>query len=343
MAATPTGHGYWLAAADGGIFAFGDAGFHGSTGNVHLNQPIVGMAATPTGHGYWLAAADGGIFAFGDAGFHGSASSGTLEQPVVGMVATPGGGGYWLVEGSKGALGQTPADLFSPSLVDALDQRDGIVSAEVLDLTTGYAYTYRPGQLGVTASIVKVEILGTLLADAQAEGRGLTPTEQSVATSMIEQSDNDSATELWDEVGGAPAVAGFDRSVGMSSTTPAPAWGLTVTTAADQVTLLRHLVDPNPILSDGSRSYALDLMEHVTPSQAWGVSAGTGPGTTVALKNGWLPVGSEWTVNSIGWISGSGRDYLIAVTTADDPDEDYGIASISSVADAAWTELGHQV
>ncbi len=39
--------------------------FYGSTGSLHLNQPIVGMAATPDGGGYWLVAADGGIFSFG--------------------------------------------------------------------------------------------------------------------------------------------------------------------------------------------------------------------------------------------------------------------------------------
>ena len=49
MAATPDGKGYWLVASDGGIFTFGDARFFGSTGGVHLNQPIVGMAATPDG------------------------------------------------------------------------------------------------------------------------------------------------------------------------------------------------------------------------------------------------------------------------------------------------------
>jgi hypothetical protein len=43
MAATPSGHGYWLVASDGGIFTFGDATFHGSTGNVHLNAPVVAM------------------------------------------------------------------------------------------------------------------------------------------------------------------------------------------------------------------------------------------------------------------------------------------------------------
>ncbi|MGH9083484.1 MAG: hypothetical protein ACRDWN_09080, partial [Acidimicrobiales bacterium] len=74
MAAAPDGHGYWLVASDGGIFAFGDAGFYGSTGAIRLNQPIVGMAAAPDGHGYWLVASDGGIFAFGDAGFLGSAA-----------------------------------------------------------------------------------------------------------------------------------------------------------------------------------------------------------------------------------------------------------------------------
>src|SRR5205823_2836742 len=58
----PTGSptGYWLTARDGGIFAFGDAAFKGSTGAIHLAQPIVGMAATPSGNGYWLVASDGG-------------------------------------------------------------------------------------------------------------------------------------------------------------------------------------------------------------------------------------------------------------------------------------------
>ena len=45
MSATRTGSGYWFVASDGGIFAFGDAEFFGSTGDIALNQPIVGMAA----------------------------------------------------------------------------------------------------------------------------------------------------------------------------------------------------------------------------------------------------------------------------------------------------------
>jgi hypothetical protein len=88
MAAAPRG-GYWLVAADGGIFAFGGAPFSGSTGAIKLNKPIVGMAPSATGAGYWLAASDGGIFAFGDAGFAGSAGAVKLAQPIVGLAAFP--------------------------------------------------------------------------------------------------------------------------------------------------------------------------------------------------------------------------------------------------------------
>jgi lipoprotein-anchoring transpeptidase ErfK/SrfK len=97
IAARPDGDGYWLVAADGGIFTYGDADFHGSMGGRALNQPIVGMAAHPDGDGYWLVAADGGIFTFGDADFHGSEGGSDLDFPVVGMAASPTGDGYWLV------------------------------------------------------------------------------------------------------------------------------------------------------------------------------------------------------------------------------------------------------
>ena len=74
-------------ASEGGIFAFGDAVFRGSTGAIALNRPIVGMAATPSGNGYWLVASDGGIFAFGDAVFRGSTGAIALNRPIVGMAA----------------------------------------------------------------------------------------------------------------------------------------------------------------------------------------------------------------------------------------------------------------
>jgi hypothetical protein len=89
--------GYWLAAADGGVFTFGDARFYGSMGGAPLNAPIVGIASTPSGRGYWLAAADGGVFTFGDATFLGSMGGTHLNAAVVAIAATPSGRGYWLL------------------------------------------------------------------------------------------------------------------------------------------------------------------------------------------------------------------------------------------------------
>ena len=85
MAVDPSTGGYWLVAADGGVFSF-NAPFFGSTGALHLNKPVVGIAAAPTGDGYYLVAADGGIFTFGTgAHFQGSTGAIRLNQPVVGM------------------------------------------------------------------------------------------------------------------------------------------------------------------------------------------------------------------------------------------------------------------
>jgi hypothetical protein len=108
IAAAPAGAsrttaGYWELAADGGIFAFGSAVFHGSMGGAHLNAPIVGMAADRVTGGYWEVAADGGIFSF-DAPFYGSMGGRHLNAPIVGMAPTPTGGGYWEVASDGGVF-----------------------------------------------------------------------------------------------------------------------------------------------------------------------------------------------------------------------------------------------
>src|SRR5207244_121475 len=120
IAATRTGKGYWMVASDGGIFAFGDAGFYGSTGNIKLAKPIVDIVPTPTGRGYWMAASDGGIFAFGDAGFFGSTGAIKLAKRIQQMAATPSGKGYWLVAGDGGIFSFGDAGFYGSAVTDVL-------------------------------------------------------------------------------------------------------------------------------------------------------------------------------------------------------------------------------
>ncbi|HZM56693.1 MAG TPA: hypothetical protein VFC03_16860, partial [Acidimicrobiales bacterium] len=44
----PDASGYWLVAADGGVFALGSAGFSGSMGGQSLNAPVVGIGSVPS-------------------------------------------------------------------------------------------------------------------------------------------------------------------------------------------------------------------------------------------------------------------------------------------------------
>lgn len=101
IAASPDGRGYLLAGADGSVYAFGDAKFHGSMTGVPLNKPVVGMTIDPATGGYWLVASDGGIFTF-DTKFFGSTGGIHLKKPIVGMAADPLTGGYWLVASDGG-------------------------------------------------------------------------------------------------------------------------------------------------------------------------------------------------------------------------------------------------
>lgn len=96
--------GYWLGAADGGVFSFCDLPFHGSLGNLRLNQPVVGMDMHPNGKGYYFVARDGGVFAGGQVPYFGSAGAIRLNSPIVGMAMHPSGNGYWLVAADGGVF-----------------------------------------------------------------------------------------------------------------------------------------------------------------------------------------------------------------------------------------------
>ncbi|RSS06738.1 serine hydrolase [Streptomyces sp. WAC00469] len=208
-----------------------------------------------------------------------------------------------------------------------------------------------------TASIVKLDILAALLLRAQDAGRPLTARERSLAEPMIEHSDNAAANVLWCRIGGAPGLEAANRRLGLRATEGGPGrrWGLTRTTASDQIRLLRAVFDDRapgggaPALHPGSRRYIRTLMSRVAPEQTWGVSAASGsatalpgsatalPGSATALKNGWLRRSTTglWDVNSVGRVTAGGHRYLVAVLSDGSATMDEGVAAVERTARAA--------
>jgi hypothetical protein len=379
MATTPDGGGYWLVASDGGIFSFGDAPFFGSTGSFNLNQPIVSMAATADGLGYWLVARDGGIFTFGDAAFFGSAQGAATNQAITGMAVTPDGGGYWLVArdgsifhfGDATLIGAATGDQevpaiaiaaaaggyrvaygsatspFTSAVTNFLAQRAGTVTAAIYDANTGATWTLNPDQIQITASIVKVDIMATAFAEAEAHGQAVPPAQIALMYPMIEVSDNNAATALWYDVDGAPAVTAFNQNLNLTDTTPSTraitptvsGWAFTTTSAADQLKIVSAFAFHNPVLTDGARAFGLSLMEHITPVDAWGIPADAPTGVTVALKTGLYPLANGSQVNSIGYVSGAGHNYVFAFLANGAKSEADGAATLNGLATLLYDAL----
>ncbi|AZQ33557.1 hypothetical protein EJ357_08895 [Streptomyces cyaneochromogenes] len=229
--------------------------------------------------------------------------------------------------------------------MEAVDVPDGVeVAVAVLDPESGASASYGDGSFD-TASIVKVDILAALLLQAQDEGRRLTAAEQSYATAMIESSDNASASELWRRIGKAAGLDAANERLGLTGTEGGDGmlWGLTQTTATDQVTLLRQVFGEDSELSDASRAYLRGLMGQIAVGQRWGVSAAA-DGSSWALKNGWLPRTATglWDINSVGRVTVDGHDYLVAALSDGNATQAQGISLVEAAAVAAVSVFAGQ-
>jgi hypothetical protein len=223
-----------------------------------------------------------------------------------------------------------------------LTGRASTIGLKEIDSKTGVTCTYHPTWHFYAASAIKATILGALLRMAQEQGRHLTRTERRRAWLMITHSNNDAATELWNEVG-MRRMHHFLNLAKMKQTVLADAWGLSLLTAHDEILLLTMLSGPNRILNLNSRVYAQYLMSHVISSQRWGVPAGAPSSVEVHVKNGWLPypVSSNWEINSIGFFISHKphRDYEIVMLTHHNPSMAYGIDTIEDAAQPIHRDL----
>ncbi|MFD4138415.1 serine hydrolase [Streptomyces sp. NPDC058572] len=187
------------------------------------------------------------------------------------------------------------------------------VSVAVLRAGSDEPLVYGDERTYPCASIVKIAILAAL-------EEPLSEPERERARAMIVSSDNDAATALWERIGGAAGLDTALARLGLGETVADRAWGLTRTTARDQLTLLRAVFE-------GHHAYLRSLMRQVVPGQDWGVSAAGAPW---ALKNGWMPMRATglWVVHSVGQAGGS----LIAVLSDGHPTKESGVACVEAAA-----------
>jgi hypothetical protein len=133
LAPTADGKGYDMVAADGGIFAFGDAVFYGSLGGIPLSRPVVAIAGTPDGKGYWFTDDNGAVSAFGDATYWGSAPQ-VLTKPVVGMADAQGTGTFSSLAYPSGSYGYDVSNYQCPNPLPQGNHVIGIVEVQGLSM-----------------------------------------------------------------------------------------------------------------------------------------------------------------------------------------------------------------
>jgi beta-lactamase class A len=218
-----------------------------------------------------------------------------------------------------------------------LDATSPEFSVAVLDKKTGEKYAYRGTEKYDTASIVKAQILACMLLKDQDADRDPTSGEMALAKPMIRLSDNNAATSLFQHVGGRSAVTKCNKRLGLTQTVVNSSWGLTKTTADDQIRLLSELVDTKGPLDSDSRKTAFGLMSTVDKSQDWGVPSIARSGETAIVKNGWdtrSADGGLWAVNTIGRVTSDDGDVdvSVAVLSHDNRSMDGGVTLVQKVA-----------
>ena len=208
-------------------------------------------------------------------------------------------------------------DVLSPDLAAYLAGIGDNVDAVVYDVTRQQYYSYNADAQFVTGSSIKVPIMLTFLDMIERQHRQPSSYEMYLLTTMIENSNNDSAEILYNsEVGDAAGVASYMQRIGIKGLNPYPyAFGWSLITPMAMVNLLTELYE-GKILTARDRNLALYLMEHIQYDQQVGVGDTAPSGATAAMKDGWV-IGPDglWAMNSSGIVTVGHETYIISVYT----------------------------
>lgn len=235
------------------------------------------------------------------------------------------------------------SDQLAKELLPAWDEIIKVADADV-DIAlyspkTGKAYTLSnvdSKERFTMASIFKVSAAEYALKQIQEEKLESNEEVEGLLENMIVNSDNDATDYLlinyFDEFN---SVQNLYKSLGLKHTkVNNEHWGLTKTTALDQLRVLNSIFyGHNDLLNEDSRNKLIGLMDSVANDQDWGISAGA---PAFQLKNGWLDdYDGTWFDNSIGHVydpNNPDDEYTIAILTKGNSDYGSGIDLVESIA-----------
>lgn len=229
-----------------------------------------------------------------------------------------------------GLAGATPAAAaWSPDAAGARSYADGRPGTVSFVVREGDRTWSSHGSRTVpAASLMKTMFLAAYLRKGDVRGRALRASDRALLAPMVRRSDNVTATRVRDLVGDA-RLRKLGRAVGMRDLRLASVWGLSRTSARDQVELFRRLDD---VLPDRHRGYANRLLETVVPSQRWGVGQVDLPaGWTIRFKGGWGS-GTGAVDHQSALLLGDGRRVALSITTTDNRSHAGGKETLRGVA-----------
>ncbi len=222
---------------------------------------------------------------------------------------------------------QASFDMLSPTLEAYLDDTDPDVGVVLYDVTHQTYYIHSSSTQFIVASSMKIPIMLTFFDMVEQQGRDPDDSEMSLLTTMIENSNNDSASNLFTAVGGASGIASYMQKIGVTGLSPDDdSWGYSLITPQAMVDMLTLLYQ-GKILNGPHRTLALNLMENIESDQQAGVGDTAPAGAIVAMKDGWVTgPDNYWAMNSSGIVTSGNETYILAVYTQEQSSLDDGQA-----------------
>jgi hypothetical protein len=246
---------------------------------------------------------------------------------------------------SAGAWSARPSAVLNArlgkALRTALGTRAGHLSVGVVNTATGAEALYRPDKRYRAGGITEADILAALLYQHQQSRTPIGSNHAALAAKMIETGNRTAAASLWQAIGRGAGLAAANQALGLRHTVPGAAddWGLTRTTAADQLRLLTDLATARPALNSAGRAYERGLMARSAAARRWGALAAVSTGTSYVVNDRRQADSRRFVINCVAIIDQAGHELLVVVLSRNWHTQEAGISAVHAAAAAAVSAM----